>query len=308
MPTLRQLRYLVAVTDTLNFRRAAQTCHVSQPTLSAQLRALEERLEVQLVERSRHRVLLTPIGREIAARSREVLSSVQDIIDIADRGRHILEGMLKLGVLPSLGPYLLPHVLPYLKVRYPKLALYLREDTAGNLLRQLDDGDLDLLIFPLPVTRDGFDYTPLFDEPLLIAFPRDHPLARKEKLRGRDLRGETILALEQGHSLHETVLDLAREHGAKPLLDFETTSLDTLRQMATMGVGATFLPALYVKAEAADDPEIVVRHFSDPEPKRCIGLVWRKKSARRSEYLALATHIRDALAESVHEVTLLTRG
>jgi LysR family hydrogen peroxide-inducible transcriptional activator len=306
MPTLRQFQYLVAVSDTLSFRRAAEICHVSQPTLSDQIRELEAKLKVQLIERSRRKVVMTQIGHEIADRARRVLRDVQDIRELAERGRHILGGTLRLGVLPSLGPYLLPLVLPYLRQRYPDLTLYLREDTAEGLLQRLDDGDLDLLVFPIPVRREGFSVAELFREPLWLALPKSHALSAKDQLVATDLKGLTVLALETGHSLHAKVLTLCRDHGAKPLLDFATTSLDTLRQMAAMGVGATFLPALYVRAEAMQDPELAVIPFADPPPSRDIGLVWRSQSARRSEYLALAAHIRDVLAADVPEVIPLS--
>ncbi len=305
MPTLRQLRYLVALAETLSFRRAAEICHVSQPTLSEQIRALEERLKVQLIERSRRRVVMTAIGGEIADRARRILGDVQDILDLAERGRHILEGTLRLGVLPSLGPYLLPHIGPDLRRRYPGLKLYLREDTAEGLLRRLEDAELDLLIFPLPVRREGFAAAELFREPLWLALSRDHPLSGRAQLALSDLNGVTVLALESGHSLHGKILALCRAHGAQPLLDFATTSLDTLRQMAAMGLGATFLPALYVRAEAHQDRQLTVIPFAEPQPSRTIGLVWRQQSARRSDYLALAVHIRAALATDVPEVIVL---
>ncbi len=305
MPTLRQFRYLVAVADQLNFHRAAEVCHVSQPTLSDQIRELEERLRVQLVERSRRRVVLTPIGREVVDKARRVLRDVQDIIDLTERGRHILEGTLRLGVLPSIGPYLLPQVLPYLHQRYPALTLYLREGTAADLLHRLESGDLDLLIFPVPVKRQGFASVGVFREPLRLALPSDHQLAQKVELDAADLRGLTVLALEPGHSLHGSVIALCREFGATPLLDFATTSLDTLRQMAAMGVGATFLPVLYVRSEAKQDTRLAIRPFRPPGPSRDIGIVWREASARRSEYLALATHMRDVLIDRVPEVSVL---
>lgn len=308
MPTLRQLRYLVAVAETLSFRRAAESCHVSQPTLSDQIRELEERLKVQLVERSRRRVVMTPVGREVADRARRVLRDVQDIVDLAERGRHILEGTLRLGVLPSLGPYLMPLILPYLHQRHPRLALYLREDTAAGLIRRLEEGDLDLLLYPVPMRRAGISVTVLFREPLWLALPNDHPIGAKHRLAAADLEGLTVLALESGHSLHGKVLALCRQHGAQPLLDFATTSLDTLRQMAAMGMGATFLPSLYVRAAVRRDPQLVVRPFEDPSPCRDIGLVWRSGSARRNEYLALAAHIREVLAAEVPEVSILDDG
>lgn len=304
MATLRQLKYLVAVADTLSFRRAAEICHVAQPTLSMQIRELEARLKVQLIERSRRRVVMTPLGRDVAERARGVLRDVQDIVELAQKGRHILEGTLRLGVLPSLGPYLLPHILPFLRQRYPDLNLYLREDAGENLIRRLEEGDLDVMLHPLPLRNEALATAVLFDEPLWLALPRAHPLAAKEVLVSTDLKDLTVLALEPGHSLQAQVLALCRAFGAHARLDFATTSLDTLRQMAGMGLGATFMPALYVRAEALDDEQIAVRPFAPPPPSRRIGLVWRKHSARASEYMAFAAHIRDALAAGVPEVDL----
>lgn len=304
MPTLRQLRYLVAVSETLNFRRAAGVCHVSQPTLSDQIKALEARLKVQLFERSRRQVVLTPMGREVCDRARRVLRDVQDMVDLAEKGRHILHGRIRLGVLPSLGPYLLPLVLPYLRERYPELTLYLREDTADNLLRRLEQGELDLLIYPSPVRDPRLAVAALFEEPLWLAVPAAHPIARKQQVDHADLRGETVLALEPGHSLHAQVLTLCREHDAVPLLDFATTSLDTLRQMAGMGIGATFLPALYVRAEARDDPQIAVRPFAPPQPSRHMALVWRRNVSRGPQYEAVAAHVRSILTATVPEITV----
>jgi LysR family hydrogen peroxide-inducible transcriptional activator len=305
MPTLRQFRYLVAIADTLNFRRAAEICHVSQPALSDQIRQLEERLKVQLLERSRRKVIVTPVGREVVDRARRVLRDVQDIIDLADHGRHVLQGTLRLGVLHSLGPYLLPPILPYLHQRYPQLTLYLREDTADNLLRRLEEGDLDLLLFHTSVHHAGLFVEPLFQEPLRLVVARDHMFADRPMLERADLRGLTILTLDSEHSLHSQVLNLCNEFGAKPLLDFATTSLDTLRQMAAMGVGAAFLPALYIRSEVGDDPSLCVLKLSPSEPQRQIGLVWRLQSARQSEYLALAIHIRDAIAGDLTDVPVV---
>ena len=302
MPTLRQLRYLVALADTLSFRQAAKACHVTQPTLSDQIRELEKRLKVELFERTRRSVTPTPIGREIAERARVVLRDVQDIVDLADRGRHVLTGTLRLGVLPSLGPYLLPLILPYLHRQYPDLTLYVREDTREGLLRRLGDGDLDLLLYPLPLNQDGFTVSALFREPLLLALPNEAALGTKEQIAPEDLKGLTVLALESGHSLYEQVLALCRQYGATPLLDFATTSLDTLRQMAAMGLGATFLPALYVRSEARRDPLLAVIPFAHPGPSRDIGMVWRSQSARHSEYQTLAVQIRDLLADDVPDV------
>lgn len=302
MPTIKQLRYFMAVVDLLNFRRAAEACHVSQPTLSMQIRELEERLGVQLLERTRSRVLVTPAGREIAKHAREALRNVKDIVDLAEQGRRIFAGTHRVGILPSLGPYLMPHILPSLREHYPDLRLYLREDIAHNLANRLEGGELDFAFLPLPVHRQEVEVIELFDEPLWLAVPRKHRLAERAHLKGGDLRGEVVLTLENGQSLHAKVMELCDRHGAHPHLDFAATSLDTLRQMTAMGMGVTFLPALYVRAEALDDQEIAVLPFKSQWPFRRIGLVWRRKTARRRQYLVLAKLIRKVLAAQVPEV------
>ena len=259
MPTLKQLRYLVAIADTLHFRRAAEICHISQPTLSGQLRELEGRLGVQLVERSRAKVVLTPLGEEISTRARTILTDVEDLLELAKHGQTALGGMVRLGVLHSLGPYLLPHILPELHQTYPQLKLYIREDMPDALLQALRNGDLDLLIFPLPIKDAELSVAKLFREPLLVAAARDHELADKANVERSDLKGETLLALERGHRLHDQVRDLCDLFGARLALDFEGTSLDTLRQMVGMGMGMTLLPVLYVRSEVREDSEVVTR-------------------------------------------------
>lgn len=305
MPTLRQLQYLVAIADTLSFRRAAELCHVSQPSLSDQIRVLEDRLQAQLIERNRRRILITPLGRDVVERARRVLREVQDIRELAQQSGDGLFGTLRCGVLPSLGPYLLPLILPHLHRRYPALTLYLREDGAAALESRLADGDLDLLLSALPVRATGMTSEPLFREPLWLALPLDHPLAAVAEIEAAHLGGLKVLTLETAHSLHDQVLTLCSTYGAEPLLDFATTSLDTLRQMAGMGMGAAFLPALYVRAEALADEQIAVRPFATPQPTRTVALIWRALSAREVAYRALAREIRAALT-AVPEVQMPT--
>ena len=305
MPTLQQLRYLVAVAETLHFRRAAEQTHVTQPTLSGQLRELEDRLGVQLVERSRAKVILTPIGREIAARSRAVLRDVQDIVELAKHGQSLLGGTIRVGVLQSLGPYLLPHILPELHRNYPSLKLYVREGMPRTLINGVDEGSLDLLLFPLPVKQADLQSVRLFREPLWIVAPSDHRLAAKETAERSDLEGETILTLEHGHRLHDQVRDLCEEFGANLSHDYEGTSLDTLRQMVGMGMGLSFLPALYVRSEVLHDKQVVARQLRSRAPSRMIGMIWRKHSARQDEFLALAAQVRGNLKGAVPEVTVM---
>ena len=305
MPTLQQLRYLVAVAETLHFRRAAEMTHVTQPTLSGQLRELEEKLGVQLVERSRSKVLLTPVGKEIAARSRTVLRDVQDIVELAKHGQSLLGGTIRLGTLHSLGPYLLPHILPELHRTYPQLKFYVREGMPQALLNSVDDGSLDLLLFPLPVKGGDLQTARLFREPLLVVAAKEHRLAAAPQIDQTDLKGESVLTLEQGHRLHDQVRDLCVDYGAELSLDYEGTSLDTLRQMVSMGMGLSLLPALYVRSEVLHDEQVVARPLRRRAPYRMIGMIWRRQSARQDEFLALAGLIRGILKSRVPEVTVL---
>jgi LysR family hydrogen peroxide-inducible transcriptional activator len=303
--TLKQLRYLVAVADTLHFRRAAEVTHVSQPTLSGQLQQLERRLGVELVERSRSKVILTPVGKEVVARARVVLRDIQDIVELARHGTQLFGGVLRLGVLPTLGPYLLPHILAELHGQYPALRLYVREGRPRALLDDLEDGSFDALMVPLPVSGADLRSARLFREPLLIATARDHPLASKAQVERSDLKGEVVLALERGHQLHDQVRELCAQFGATLSLDFEGTSLDTLRHMVAMGTGLSFLPALYVRSELAGSGEVVARPLRTRPPARTVGMVWRRRSARGEEFLLLASLIRRILRTRVPEVSVM---
>ncbi len=306
MPTLQQLRYLVAVADTLHFRRAAELTHVTQPTLSGQLRELENKLGVQLVERSRAKVILTPVGAEIAARGRTVLRDVQDIVELAAHGHSLLDGTIRVGVIQSLGPYLLPHILPELHQSYPNLKLYVREGMPQTLLGGIDDGSFDLLFFPLPVKGADLHTTRLFREPLWIVMPSDHHLAKKKTIDRSDLKDETVLTLERGHRLHDQVQALCEQYRAKLSLDYEGTSLDTLRQMVAMGMGLSFLPALYVLSEVLQDDQVVVRQLRSRAPSRMIGMVWRRHSARQDEFVTLAEHVRGIMKKRVPDLTIVS--
>lgn len=306
MPTLKQFRYLVALSDTLHFRRAAEQCHISQPTLSGQLQELEHRLGVQLVERSRRgRVMLTPMGQQITERARIVLRDVRDIIDLGKHGQQWLEGTIKLGALPTLGPYLLPHVVPELHQSHPNLKLYVREGLLASLVQSLEDGELDLLLLPMPIKEADLTSIRLFREQLWVVMPSEHPLAAKQHIHRSDLNGETILALEPGHRLHEQVAELCSEFGANLSNDFEGTSLDTLRLMVGMGMGLSFMPTIYVLSETPKDPQVAVRPMRSKPPTRTVGLVWRRHAARGEEYQALASLIRGILRSRLPDVTTI---
>jgi LysR family transcriptional regulator, hydrogen peroxide-inducible genes activator len=296
------MRYLAALAETLHFRRAAELAHVTQPTLSAQLRELELRLGVQLVERARGRVLLTPVGEEIAARARAVLRDVEEIRALARFAQKPLHGTMKVGVVQTLGSYLLPLIVPDLHRSHPELGFYVREGLPEALLRQLEQGGLELLFCALPLNRGDLVAEPLFSEPLLLVAPEEHPLARLAVVDGRALRGQTILTLEPGHRMHGQIGDFCRAVGARLSPDYEGTSLDTLRQMVAMGMGLSLLPALYVRSEVARERLVVARPLSDPAPARTIGMVWRRGTARSGEFADLAGIIRRILRERAPEI------
>jgi LysR family transcriptional regulator, hydrogen peroxide-inducible genes activator len=305
MPSLQQFRYLVAIADTLHFRRAAEIVHVTQPTLSAQLRELELQLGIQLVERTRARVVMTPIGTEIATRARRILREVADIRELAREAQRPLAGTIRVGVVQSLGSYLLPHLIPDLHEGFPDLRLYVREGLADALVQRLDEGTIDFLFYPLPLNRSDLVTVRLFHEPLLVVLPREHRLASASEIRRTDLRGETILTLEQGHSLYEQVRRLAEDYEASVSHDFEGTSLDTLRQMVAMGLGISLLPVLYVRSEVERESLVVARPMAGEQPSRTIGMIWRQGSARDAEFRDLSQIVAGILTGRVPEVTVL---
>lgn len=306
MPTLRQMRYLVALSEELHFRRAAEKVNVTQPTLSTQIQELERRLGTPLVERSPGHVTLTPLGREVAARARRVISEVQDIIDLAASSQHGFYGTIRLGVPPTLGAYLLPHIVPDLHRTHPDLKLYVEEGTPAALQGELQGGSLDLVISPLPIQHSDLQVVRLFREPLHIALAPDHPLAAKDTLRKADLAGQKVLAIRQGHHLHEQVRELCIDLDATLLRDYEGTSLDTLRLMVGMGVGLAFLPALYVRSEIGPRGELEVRDLRDAGLYRQIGMAWRKRSVHAVLFEGIAKLVRDIARDDLPEVEVLS--
>lgn len=295
MPSLRQLEYLIALAETHHFRRAADKVGVSQPTLSAQLATLEENLGAQLVERSRSRVLLTPLGLEVERIARRVLRDIQELRDICEFQHGQLSGTIRLGLPPTIGPYLLPQLVPRVHKAYPDLKLYVREEVPHGLPARLEEGHHDVVVMPLPVQSDELSSIALFREPLYLAVPADSDLAKSDVLERRELRGQAVLTLESGHHLHEQVEAICDEFGAIPLSNFEGTSLDTLRQMVGMGMGISFLPGLYVHRVLTKDRSVKILELKGRAMYRTIGMFWRKTSARGSEFEELAGHIRETV-------------
>ncbi len=276
---LRALQYLVALADLRHFSKAAERCYVSQPTLSTQIRKLEEELEVQLVERSPRQVMLTRVGEEIVARARAILAEVDAVQAIARRSRDPHSGTLRLGVFPTLAPYFLPHVIPQLRQRYPNLGLRLFEEKTEQILDMLDRGRLDAGLLALPLHDDQLITRVLFDEPFVVALPEHHALAAKPALDLADLESQELLLLEDGHCLRDQALAVCHMAGAHETLDFHATSMETLRQMVAANTGITLLPVLAVKPPIAPTDNVVIRPFNPPGPTRTIAMVWRKSSA-----------------------------
>jgi LysR family hydrogen peroxide-inducible transcriptional activator len=279
---LKDLRYLVAVADQRHFGRAAARCFVSQPTLSAQLKKLEQSLGVQLIERAPHKVSLTAAGEEIVARARRIIEASDEVVTLARSQRDPLAGRLRVALLPTIGPYLLPRVAPHVRKRLPRLELRLYEYQTAPMLEKLTAGELDLGILALPVSGSGLATRELYREAFTVALPERHPLAAQEAVKVTDLRDETLLLLEDGHCLRDQALEVCSRVGLKDSQDFRATSLETLRQMVATGAGVTLLPELAGRGAYRSARGVVLRPFVRPAPQRHVGAVWRRSTARQA--------------------------
>ena len=278
---LRDLQYLVALAEHRHFGRAAAASFVSQPTLSTQIRKLEEELGVVLVERAPRKVMLTPAGEEMVARARRVLAEVEQMKEAARRTQDPEAGSIRLGIFPTLGPYLLPHAMPRLRRRFPRLELLLVEEKTPVLLERLQQGRLDAALLALPLHDEQLHVEPVFEEPFVLAVPAGHRLAGAASITMDGLADERLLLLEDGHCLRDQALDVCRLAGASEKSEFRATSLETLRQMVAAGVGVTLLPTLAVKPPVARSRDIRLLPFEDADPpSRRIGMAWRRSSAR----------------------------
>jgi LysR family hydrogen peroxide-inducible transcriptional activator len=296
---LKDLRYLVAVADTRHFGQAAARCFISQPTLSAQLKKLENYLGVQLIERQPRRIQLTEAGEAIVARARRMLAASDEIVTLAQHQRDPLSGRLRLALLPTIGPYLLPVVTERLRKALPRLDLLLYEYQTGPMLERLNGGEIDAGILALPIHSEGLVQQELFEEPFVVAVPSAHPLAKRSSLKVRDLDDETLLLLEDGHCLRDQALAVCRQGASREKHDFRATSLETLRQMVASGAGITLLPELASRGAYGTARGVTVVPFAKPAPVRQIGAVWRKTSARTAAIEAVCKVIRDVAARTV---------
>ena len=293
---LKDLKYLVALADTGHFGRAAQRTFVSQPTLSAQLKKLEEYLGVKLVERHPKNVQLTEVGKEIVARARRMLSEGDEIVALARNNTDPLSGKLKIALIPTIGPYLLPRVMQKLRKALPQLGLMLYEHQTEALLKRLREGDIDLGILALPVDQDGLESRHLYREEFTVALPSDNPLAQKPSIKAADLKGQTLLLLEDGHCLRDQALEVCSRVDVREAEDFRATSLETLRHMVVAGLGVTLMPELAVESPFGSQRGLVIRQFAKPAPARTVGAVWRKSTTRGAAIEAVCDIIGGAIA------------
>ncbi|MEZ0498342.1 LysR substrate-binding domain-containing protein [Sphingomonas sp. IW22] len=292
-PTLRQLRYLIALGDHASFTRGAASVGVSQPSFSQQIQLVEAMLGGRVVERGASKAILTPLGREAVASARRVLAEVAAFEALAERRSDALSGTIRLGVSPTLGPYILPQLVARLHATSPDLRVHVREGLPNMLVELLADGSHDVILVQLPIDDRSLHVERLFREPLFLGMAADDPLKKREAIAVADLEGRGLLTLQPQYRMSEQVAALAEAAGAHVLRDYEGTSLDAIRQMAGMGMGLALLPRLYVRQEIRGGDEVIVRPFAGGRQYREIGLAWRAGTGRAPAFLTIAQLLRD---------------
>jgi LysR family hydrogen peroxide-inducible transcriptional activator len=303
---LRDLKYIIAVAETRHFGRAAERCFVSQPTLSGQIKKLEEELGVTLFERTNRSVEITPVGSAVLNHARLILEQADLIQQLARAQRDPLAGPLRIGVIPTLSPYLIPLILPPLKKRYPQLKLVLSEELTDTLLERLRNHEIDAALLATPVEEQEFASLPLFDEPFWIAYPSKHPFYTRERITLRDLRNENLLLLAEGHCLAEQAMEVChiRERQAQgEMADLRASSLETLIQLVSAGFGVTLVPALAMRGSWTTDRGVVAQPLAIAGATRRVSLVFRHSFPRRPALQALADTILDKLPNTVQRAT-----
>jgi len=286
-PKLRQLSYLCTLADKKHFGNAAKECHVSQSTLSTGINELESTLGVILVERSNKGVLLTSIGEEVVKRSRSILAQVEDLMSACDISTGPFHGRLRLGVIPTIAPFLLPQLLKKLRKNYPDFQLFIREDLSAHLIDGLQQGQLDLILLALPYPMENLEVMPLFKDDFLLAFPKTHPLHKQRTLKAKDLKNQELLLLEDGHCLRDHALQACKLHSQDVSMPYQATSLNTVVQMVANGIGITLLPKMALNAQILRGTNVEARSFDEEGINRGIGLAWRKQSPREQEFRML---------------------
>jgi LysR family hydrogen peroxide-inducible transcriptional activator len=295
LPSVRQLQYFVAVADSQHFGRAAEHCFVTQSTLSAGVQDLESLLGTPLFERSKRQVSLTPMGARLLEQARQILFLSRELVETAKSDGTPLSGALRLGVIPTIGPFLLPRVLPAIRHRYPQLELFLVEDQSARLIERLSAGDLDAAIIAFPFAMENLERELFWSENFLLALPEGHALAGQAQVSTSQLPREELMLLEEGHCLTDHALAVCHLDGLKSKAAFQGTSLYTLLQMVAGGQGMTFVPQMAVTTELLKSSEIALVALAEPGPHRQIGLVWRKTYHRKADLHLLASHMQALL-------------
>jgi LysR family hydrogen peroxide-inducible transcriptional activator len=290
--SLKQLRYYLVAAKHESLRQASRELKISQPSLSAQLQKLEEALGVNLFERSRGGVTLTPLGRDLLKQAQQAVNAAEVIIDAANFATKGPSGTFRLGASHTLGPYALPWILPEVHAKYRGVKFFVREEVPDKLAEGLYSGRYDLILTTLPLKNEGITVMPLFREPLFLVMNRAHPLAKNRNIRGDQLAGVEILTLEEHHLLYRQVEDICKQFNARILRDYEGTSLDSIRQMVHMEMGIAFLPALYIRSEIVDRDELRVKGVAGEHINRVHALAWRDTSPLRTFYRELGDFFR----------------
>lgn len=299
---LRDLKYIVAVADTQHFGKAAERCFVSQPTLSGQIKKLEQQLGVAIFERTNRTVTVTPIGEKILQHARVVIEQADSIEQLAQAQRDPLAGPLRIGAIPTLSPYLMPLILSPLKQTCPQMTLVLSEETTDVLLRRLENHEIDAALLATPVNEVEFDVIPLFDEPFWIAHSRDHPFYLKEKITRADLKRTKLLLLSEGHCLADQVMDLCQVNSRESypeFADLRASSLETLLQLVGAGFGSTLVPALAMRGSWTSGSGVVARELEFKNAYRRVSLVFRKSFPRRQALSTFGDVVRSCLPNTV---------
>ena len=294
LPSIRQLHYLLTLSEHLNFTRAAEACFVTQSTLSTGLRELEDLLGVKLVERDRQTVLMTPIGQEITQRARHILAATQDLVDSAAQMLAPMSGQLRLGIIPTIAPFLLPSAVNCLRERYPQLQLALREDLSARLIARLEDGQLDFALIAQPYATGNLLVMPLFDDAFHVVAQKGDPEIRVKTIKASPELTRRLLLLEEGHCLRDHTLQACAKPARQSPGAVEATSLLTLLQMVESGLGLALVPEMAANSRLADGPGLCARPLAAPGPLRTIALVARRSTSRIDELKALGALMQEA--------------
>jgi LysR family hydrogen peroxide-inducible transcriptional activator len=292
LPTIKQLRYLIAISETLNFTRAAEVCFVGQSTLSAGLKELEDSLGVQLVERDKHSVSLTPIGQGVVERAQRLIVQADDLVDFVEGSAGAMMGVIKLGVIPTIAPFLLPLFLPKMREQFPDLKIVLREDLTANLIDKLNHHELDFALIALPYDTKGFLMKELFNDEFWLIGKEDDPNLKNKEIQLTNRLTDRILLLEEGNCLRDHTLAACKKTEIASQNGIEATSLLTLVQMVEYGLGMALIPEMAIKSGLLKNTHLIARPLTAPAPNRKIALIARSSTARIEEFNALVQVIK----------------